>query len=200
LLAPALSPKLTFRFLTTSATSKIKDGGFGGFAAVFSSCLPSQGKSPPLRSGWLLFFSPDYALFALFASFSFFFCFAIVIVCAPNPIFLSFFTLFLVACWLLLIRWLQISGGFIPWLQSLAALLLGPFLGLGGPWFGLASVLLPGSSPSPWCSARNRWHRLCSPPWLLSLESVFLLGSSPWPHGIFVVFVVKSSFSPAELG
>jgi hypothetical protein len=34
------------------------------------------------------------------------FCLAIVIVCAPHPIFLPFFTLFLVACWLSLIPWL----------------------------------------------------------------------------------------------
>jgi hypothetical protein len=58
----------------------------------------------------------------LFASF----CFAIVIVCAPNPFFLSHFTLSLVACWLSLIRRLHILGGSSPWLQSWAVLLLGP--------------------------------------------------------------------------
>jgi hypothetical protein len=80
--------------------------------AVFSGCLPpALGKSPPLRFGWLLF-SSDCTLFALFC---FFFCVAIIIiVCAPNPIFLSFFTLFLAACWLSLIPRLQTSGGSRP--------------------------------------------------------------------------------------
>jgi hypothetical protein len=67
-------------------------------------------------------FAPDCALFASF-------CFTIAIVCAPNPFFLSHFTLSLVACWLSLIRRLHILGGSIPWLQSLAVLLLGPI-----PW------------------------------------------------------------------
>jgi hypothetical protein len=117
---------------------KINYGGFGWFAAAFSGSLPLQGKSPPLRSGWLLFFSPDCALFALFASFCFFFCFAIVFVCAPHPIFLSFFALFLVACWLSLIPWLQTSGGSIPRLHSSAVLLLGPV-----PWPRRCSCLIP---------------------------------------------------------
>jgi hypothetical protein len=86
----------------------------------------------------------------LFASF----CSAIVIVCAPNPFFLSLFTLLLVACWLSLICRLQTSGGSIPWLQSSAVLHLGPV-----PWPRRCSCSVPslasavlGSSVSPWCS------------------------------------------------
>jgi hypothetical protein len=52
---------------------------------------------------------------------------------------------------------------------------LGPFLGLSGPWFfGLALVLLPGSSPSTRCSARNLQSRLGAPPWLLGVLPRFL--------------------------
>jgi hypothetical protein len=86
----------------------------------------------------------------LFASF----CFAIVIVCDPDPFFLSLFTNFLVACWLSLICRLRTLGSFIPWLQSSAVLLLGP---VPRPWRcscsvpSLASAVL-GSSASPWCS------------------------------------------------
>jgi hypothetical protein len=87
-------------------------------------------------------------LFALF-------CSAIIIVCAPNPFFLSLFTLLLVVCcWLSLIRRLQTSGGSIPWLQSSAVLLLGPVprprrCSCSVP--SLASAVL-GSSALPWCS------------------------------------------------
>jgi hypothetical protein len=86
-------------------------------------------------------------LFALF-------CFTIVIVCDPDPFFLSLFSLFLFACCLSLIRRLRISGGSIPWLQSSAVLLLGP---VPRPWRcscsvpSLASAVL-GSLASPWCS------------------------------------------------
>ena len=45
--------------------------------AAFSGCLTRRGKSLPLRSGWLLFWAVDRALFALFCGF---FCFSIVIV------------------------------------------------------------------------------------------------------------------------
>jgi hypothetical protein len=52
---------------------------------------------------------------------------------------------------------------------------LGPFLGLSGPrFFGLASVLLPGSSPLTRCSARNLRPRLGAPPWLLGVLPWFL--------------------------
>jgi hypothetical protein len=53
---------------------------------------------------------------------------------------------------------------------------LGPFLGLSGPrFFGLASVLLLGSSPSTWCSARNLRPPLGPrPPWLLGVLPRFL--------------------------
>jgi hypothetical protein len=122
----------------------------GGSAAVLSGCLPSQGKSPPLRSGWLSFLLRIVLCLLPFASF----CFAIVIVCAPNPFFLSLFALFLVACWLLLICRLQTSGGSIPWLQSSAVLFLSPV-----PWPQRCSCSVPslasavlGSSASPWCS------------------------------------------------
>jgi hypothetical protein len=104
-------------------------------------------------------------LFALF-------CFAIVIVYDPDPVFLSLFTLFLVACWLTLIRRLWTSGGSIPWLQSSAVLLLGP---VPWPWRcscsvpSLASAVL-GSSASPWCSFCPRFF---------GLALVLLLGSSP---------------------
>ena len=98
----------------------------------------------PARTGQIL---QVCALFALF-------CFTIVIVCAPNPFFLSLFTLFLVACWLSLIRRLLTSGGSIPWLQSLTVLLPGPV-----PWPRRCSCSVPslasavlGSSASPWCS------------------------------------------------
>jgi hypothetical protein len=85
---------------------------------------------------------------ALFVSFCFFFCVAIVIiVCAPNRIFRSFFTLFLAACWLSLIPRLQTSGGSTP--QAVVSShrrcsSLVPSLAVLG--FGLASVLLQGSS------------------------------------------------------
>ena len=151
--------KLTSRFSTTSATAKIGDGGIGGSAAAFSGCLPpALGKSPPLPSGWLLFFFPDCTLFALLASFYFFFCFAIIIVCAPNPIFLSFFTLFLAACWLSLIRRLHRPRA-------------DPFLVCGSSAWPRCS-----SSPSPRSSARNRRPRLGSPPWP---HAVLLVGLSP---------------------
>jgi hypothetical protein len=62
--------------------------------------------------------------------------------------------------------------------SALVVLLLGPFLGLGGPrLFSLALVLLLGASPSPRCSARNLRSRLGSPSWLLGLAC---LGSPPW--------------------
>jgi hypothetical protein len=76
-------------------------------------------------------------------------------------------------------RWCSCS---VPSSASVV-LLLGPFLGLGGPrLFSLALVLLLGSSPSPRCSARNLRPRLGSPSWLLGLALVLLLGSSPWSH------------------
>jgi hypothetical protein len=56
-LAATLFQKLTFRFSTTSAALKIDYGGFGGSPAALSGCLPSQGKWPPLRLGWLSFCS-----------------------------------------------------------------------------------------------------------------------------------------------
>jgi hypothetical protein len=98
----------------------------------------------------------------LFASF----CFAIVIVCDPDPFFLSLFTLFLVACWLSLIRRLLTSGGSIPWLQSSAVLLLGPVprprrCSCSVP--SLASAVLC-SSALPWCSF--------SAPHLIAFDSV----------------------------
>jgi hypothetical protein len=52
---------------------------------------------------------------------------------------------------------------------------LGPFLGLSGPrFFGLASVLLLGSSPSTRCSARNLQPRLGAPPWRIGVLPRFL--------------------------
>jgi hypothetical protein len=52
---------------------------------------------------------------------------------------------------------------------------LGPFLGLSGPrFFGLASVLLLGSSSSTRCSARNLRPRLGASPWLLGVLPRFL--------------------------
>jgi hypothetical protein len=98
-------------------------------------------------------------LFALF-------CFAIVIVCDPDPFSLSLFTLFLVTCWLSLIRRLRTSGSSIPWLQSLVVLILSPVprpqrCSCSVP--SLASAVL-GSSASPWCSF--------SAPHLIAFDSV----------------------------
>jgi hypothetical protein len=71
-----------------------------------------------------------------------------------------------------------------------------PCLCLGAPHktFGLALVLLLGSSALPWfsssapvlgpvtrCSARNLWPRVSSPPWLLGLALVLILGPIPRP-------------------
>jgi hypothetical protein len=108
----------------------------------------------------------------LFASF----CFAIVIVFAPNPFFLSLFILFLVACCLSLIRRLQTSGGSIPWLQSSAVLLLGPVprprrCSCSVPSF--ASAVL-GSSAWPCCSF--------SAPQLIAFDSVLRTKPSASPR------------------
>jgi hypothetical protein len=171
-LAPTLFQKLTFRFSTTSATSKIDDGGFGRSAAALSGCLPSQGKSSPLRSGWLSFLLRIVLCLLRFASF----CFAIVVVCAPNPFLLSLFTLFLVTCWLPLIPWLHILSGFIPWLHSSVMLLLGYIplqrrCSCSVPSLALAVL---GSSASPWCSS--------SAPHLIAFDSVLHTKPSASPR------------------
>jgi hypothetical protein len=70
-----------------------------------------------------------------------------------------------------------VLGGAPPWSYSLGSvvLLLGPFLGLGGPrFFGLVSVLLLGSSP--------HCLRLGAPHKTFGLASVLLLGSLALPR------------------
>jgi hypothetical protein len=63
------------------------NGGFGGPATAFSACLARHKcKFLPLRSGWLLFCSPNCALFALLS------CFCLLLVSAlTNLFFLAFF-------------------------------------------------------------------------------------------------------------
>jgi hypothetical protein len=141
-------------------------------AAVLSGCLPSQGKSPSLRSGWLSFLLRIVLCLLLFASF----CSAIVIVCAPNLFFLSLFTLLLVACCLSLIRRLQTSGGSIPWFQSSAVLLLGHVPGPRRCSCSVPSLALAvlGSSASPWCSF--------SAPHLIASDSVLRTKPSASPR------------------
>jgi hypothetical protein len=183
---PTLFQLLTFRFSTTSATSKIDDGGSGGSAATLSGCHLSQGKSPPLRAGWLSFllllrialcllhFASPLSLFAfqqLQPTFSFF------------SFFLSLHFLLIVGC-----RLVSPSLGFVG-----AGFLLrsSPFLGVG-----LGGAPIPRRRPRPRQSSHSlasalpsvlprRRPQRCSHSSVLALAVLpFLgvgLGSSPIP-------------------
>jgi hypothetical protein len=123
-----------------------------------------------------------------------FVCFCLLCFASPSPLFAlltrSFFlTSLSLSCCLLVVAYspapylgrLQslapVLGGAPPWSYSLgsAVLLLGPFLGLGGPrFFGLVLVLLLGSSPHR--------LRLGAPHETFVLASVLLLGSLALPR------------------
>lgn len=59
--------KLHFSIFNNFPTLKnVDNGGFGGSATTFSGCLTPQGKSPPLWSGWLLFWLGSGLCFVCF--------------------------------------------------------------------------------------------------------------------------------------
>jgi hypothetical protein len=153
------------------------------------------------------FFSPDRALFALFASFCFFLLFRHRHCLSSSPDLSSFLNS--LSCCLLVVAYS--SAADLGWLHSLApvlsgapsrscssasvVLLLDPFLGRGGaparslPWPRWCSCLVTssasavlGSSASPWCSSSAPCLRLGAPHETFGLASVLLLGSSasPW--------------------
>jgi hypothetical protein len=117
-----------------------------------------------------------------------------------------------------------VPGGAPSWSRSSASavLLLGPFLGLSGPWFfGLALVLLLSSSPHrlrlgaqtkpsashrcsysashrcspsvPWCSARNLRPRSLPRPWCSSPAPRLRLGAPHKTFGLASVLLLGSS-------